>query len=75
MADSLMGPREDPWHFRNRNPCRWQQVAFWALPVAIRDELDRLIAQVCRKVLDLLRRYGLWPETEENEGPVNPLLG
>ena len=48
---------------------------FWALPEPTREELDQLAARICEEVLDLLRRRGLWSETDENEDPVDPLLG
>lgn len=48
---------------------------FWALPEPTREELDTLAARICEEVLDLLRRRGIWSDTDENEDPVDPLLG
>ena len=43
---------------------------FWALPEPTREELDTLAARICEEVLDLLRRRGIWSDSDENEDPV-----
>lgn len=48
---------------------------FWVLPEPTHEELDQLAARICEEILDLLRRRGIWSDTEENEDPVDPLLG
>jgi len=48
---------------------------FWALPEPTREELDKLAAQICEEVMDLLRRRGIWSDADVNEDPVDPLMG
>ena len=47
---------------------------FWALPEPTKEDLDQLAAIICREVLEILRRRGIWSDTEQNEDPVDPLL-